>query len=183
MTARYDAEVVRPLVVVSVGTDHHPFGRVVDWVDRWLARGGADRADCVVQYGSAPAPRWGKGHAYLEHAEFTELVARSAVVVCHGGPATITECRRLGRVPVVVPRRPEHGEHVDNHQVLFSARLADKKLVHLASSEEELATLLDDALADRVRFTVDFNAEQPVAAAVRRFEDLVAQLAPSPARS
>lgn len=178
-----DEPAERPLVVVAVGTDHHPFGRLVGWVDRWLARGGADRVECVVQHGTAPAPRWGTPRAYLEHAEFTELVARAAVVVCHGGPATIAECRRIGRLPVVVPRRVEHGEHVDNHQVLFTARLADKKLVYLASSEDELAALLDDGLADRARFTVDHDAEQPVAAAVRRFEDLVAQLAPTPARS
>jgi UDP-N-acetylglucosamine transferase subunit ALG13 len=173
----------RPLIVVAVGTDHHPFARVIGWVDRWLARGGADRVDCVIQHGSAPPPRWGTPRAFLEHEEFTDLVGRAAVVVCHGGPATITECRRLGRLPVVVPRRPEYGEHIDNHQVLFSARLAEKKLVHLAASEEELAALLDDGLADRARFTVDLDVEQPVAAAVRRFEDLVAQLGPTTVRS
>jgi UDP-N-acetylglucosamine transferase subunit ALG13 len=182
VTGRDEPSPERPLIVVAVGTDHHPFGRVIDWVDRWLARGGADRVECVMQHGSAPAPRWGEPRAFLEHAEFTDLVARARVVVCHGGPATIAECRRLGRLPLVVPRRPEYGEHVDNHQVLFTARLADKKLVQLASSEDELAALLDDALADRDRFTVDLDSALPVAAAVRRFEELVASLAPTPAR-
>ena len=183
MTTRDETSPERPLIVVAVGTDHHPFSRVVGWVDRWLARGAGDRVDCVVQHGSAPAPRWGQARAYLEHWEFTDLVSRASVIVCHGGPATIAECRRLGRLPIVVPRRPEYGEHVDNHQVLFTARLADKKFVQLASSEDELAALLDGALADQGRYTVDLDAQLPVAAAVRRFEELVASLAPTPAQS
>jgi UDP-N-acetylglucosamine transferase subunit ALG13 len=85
-------------------------------------------------------------------------------------------------MPVVVPRRPEFGEHVDNHQVLFCTRLSDKKLVHLATSEQELASLLDDGLADRGRFTVDLEAEQPIDAAVRRFEALVSALRPASRR-
>jgi UDP-N-acetylglucosamine transferase subunit ALG13 len=178
-----EATVERPLIVVAVGTDHHPFGRVVGWIDRWLGRGGADRADCVVQHGSAPPPRWGTAHPYLDHGELSGLMARSTVVVCHGGPATIVEARRLGRVPIVVPRRPEFDEHVDNHQVLFSTRLADRKIVHVASSEDELAALLDEALVDRARFSVDVDSAQPVAAAVRRFEELVARLAPRAVRS
>jgi UDP-N-acetylglucosamine transferase subunit ALG13 len=177
VSTRSDEAAELPVVVVAVGTDHHPFTRVIGWVDRWLARGGADRSETVVQYGTAPAPKWGRAVAYLEHKDFTDLVARATVVVCHGGPATIAECRRLGRVPVVVPRRPEYGEHVDNHQVLFSSRLADKKLVHVATTEEELAGLLDAGLADPGRFAVDLD-ERPIEAAVRRFEELVAELRP-----
>ena len=181
MSSRDDETTELPVVVVAVGTDHHPFARVIGWVDRWLARGGADRSETVVQHGTAAAPKWGRAVPYFEHKDFTDLVACATVVVCHGGPATIAECRRLGRVPVVVPRRPEFGEHVDNHQVLFSSRLADKKLVHVATTEEELATLLDDALADPERFAVTLD-EQPIEAAVRRFEELVAELRPRGAR-
>jgi UDP-N-acetylglucosamine transferase subunit ALG13 len=169
----------RPLVVVAVGTDHHPFDRLVGWVDRWLARGGADRVECVVQHGTAAAPRWGTGVAYLDHNELRGLFARAAVVVCHAGPATVVECRRLGRVPIVVPRRPEYGEHVDNHQVLFSTRLASSNLVELAGSEDELSALLDEGTADQLRFAVGLAADNPLDATIRRFEQLVSQLAPA----
>jgi len=35
----------------------------------------------------------------------------------------------LGRVPIVVPRRPEHREHVDDHQVRFAASLGTAAVV------------------------------------------------------
>jgi UDP-N-acetylglucosamine transferase subunit ALG13 len=44
-----------PVVLVVVGTDCHPFDRLVDWVERWQeARG--DSVRCVVQHGSSRAP-------------------------------------------------------------------------------------------------------------------------------
>lgn len=46
----------QPLLLMVVGTDHHPFQRVVSWLDRWLADGGASRVRCVLQYGTARPP-------------------------------------------------------------------------------------------------------------------------------
>jgi len=43
-----------PLVLVTVGTDHHPFDRLVGWIDRWAPPG---RVRLVVQYGTAVPPR------------------------------------------------------------------------------------------------------------------------------
>ena len=40
----------RPLVFVTVGSDHHRFDRLVSWVDAWAA--GRD-VDCVIQYGTS----------------------------------------------------------------------------------------------------------------------------------
>ena len=36
---------------------------------------------------------------------------------------------QYGKIPVVVPRDPEFNEHVDNHQILFTRRLEEKKRV------------------------------------------------------
>jgi UDP-N-acetylglucosamine transferase subunit ALG13 len=166
----------KPLVLVTVGTDFHPFTRLIQWVDRWLELGGEGRADCVIQHGTAPKPERGRSFAFLEHAEFTRLAGSAAVVVCHGGPATIAECRRLGHVPVVVPRRPDLGEHVDNHQVLFSGRLANRGLVQLAAEEAQFVAVLDEGVANPTLYEVAIDDEPPSAAAARRFGELVAQL-------
>ena len=170
-----------PLIVVTVGTDHHPFGRLIGWIDRWLARHG-DNVDAVVQHGTAPPPRFGRAAAYLDHAEFLTLTGRAQMVVCHGGPATIAECRRLGHVPIVVPRRPDLGEHVDDHQVRFCKRLAAKDMVHLPRDEDELWKLLDAGLADPLAYELLLEGEPPVAATVRRFGEMVAALPHRPAR-
>ncbi len=49
----------RPLVLVSVGTDFHPFDRLVAAVDRWAAQ--HPEARVVVQHGRSRAPRHAEG--------------------------------------------------------------------------------------------------------------------------
>lgn len=166
----------RPLVFVTVGTDHHRFDRVVQWVDGWLADGAAERVECVVQHGSSKAPERARGYSVLDHDELQKWLAEASVVVTHGGPTTITETRRRGRIPIVVPRSPELGEHVDDHQERFCTVVADKGILAAARTENELRALLERALAEPAAFTVPTEGEDSVAAAVERFGRLVDEL-------
>lgn len=160
-----------PLVIATVGTDHHPFDRLVGWVDAWLPEG----VRCVVQHGASAPPRRAEGVAYLDHGELVALLEEAVAVVCHGGPTTITESRRHGRRPIVVPRSPRLGEHVDDHQERFCARMAAKGLIATAADEGELRTLLDRALKSPEDFSVDARGND-VADSVARFGRLVDDL-------
>lgn len=136
---------------VSIGTDHHPFVRLVGWVAD-LAEANPDW-QVVIQHGRTPAPRAVpnlEAFAFCDHARLLDLFAGSTAVVSHGGPATITEARRNGHVPVVVARNPEFGEHVDGHQMLFAARLGGAGVVTLATSAAELDVAVRSAHARRV---------------------------------
>jgi UDP-N-acetylglucosamine transferase subunit ALG13 len=159
------------LVFVSVGTDHHPFDRLVQWVDAWLP----DGVQCVVQHGTSAPPRRAEGEAYLDHAALTALLDEAAVVVCHGGPTTIPESRRHGRRPIVVPRSPALGEHVDDHQLRFCARMEAKGLISTAADEDAFRALMDRALESPDDFAVVAQGGD-VAESVARFGDLVAGL-------
>jgi UDP-N-acetylglucosamine transferase subunit ALG13 len=167
-----------PLVLVAVGTDFHPFDRLVEWTDSWLADGGHDRAEVVVQHGSSAAPRLARGHRLLNHEELQAAMCRAAVVVCHGGPATIMEARRHGRLPVCVPRDPARGEHVDDHQLLFARRMGDAGIVRLARTESELHAALDDAIARPDRFELATETSSEPAPGLDRFAQLVGELLP-----
>ena len=134
-------------VLVVVGTDHHRFDRLVDWVDAWAERQ-RHPTRVVFQHGSAKAPRVAEGHALLPHEELQELMAGAHVLVTHGGPATICEAWRHGRLPLVVPRDPTRGEHVDGHQQRFSRRLGAQGLVHLCEEAADLERVLDRARVD-----------------------------------
>ncbi|POM27124.1 GalNAc(5)-diNAcBac-PP-undecaprenol beta-1,3-glucosyltransferase [Actinomadura rubteroloni] len=163
----------RPLVLVTVGTDHHRFDRLIAWVDAWAA-GAGDRVRCVVQHGSSRAPEHAEARDFLDHAELLELMERAAVVVTHAGASTIGEARRLGRLPVIVPRDPTLEEIVDGHQIDFLRRIADKGLVVACASEEDLHGRLDALLDDPRRYLLaegDSGAAQ--AAAVRRTGTLI----------
>jgi UDP-N-acetylglucosamine transferase subunit ALG13 len=165
----------RPLsLLVSVGTDFHPFDRLVSWVDEWLTQQ-TDPHECIVQYGTSRPPRRAEGVAFVTHEELGALMTRARVVVCHGGPSTIAEARRRGHLPIVVPRSPAHGEHVDDHQQRFSHRLARQGLVRVATSPAELAAAIAET---HRRPTSHAGADEPLVGseAARRFGELVEAL-------
>jgi UDP-N-acetylglucosamine transferase subunit ALG13 len=172
-----------PLLLVTVGTDHHPFDRLVRWVDGWLDSPGGRAAGlrCLMQTGTSAAPaaedrvgavRW---QAYLEFEALQAAMRDAAAVVCHGGPGTILGARHMGAVPIVVPRQHRLGEHVDDHQVAFSRRLAAEGSVFLAEDEAGLHGLLDRVAAEPAAFRTPAE-QRGTAAAVRAFERLVDDL-------
>lgn len=149
---------------VSVGTDHHRFDRLCGWVVDFAAA--HPDWQVALQHGRTPAPAGPENldaFAFCDHGRLQELFAGSDAVVSHGGPATITEARRTGHVPVVVPRDPQHGEHVDGHQMLFAARLAAAGLVAVVRSGAELDAAVLAAAGRRDGVTA---VEQAAAAAV-----------------
>ena len=161
-----------PRVFVTVGTDHHPFDRLIDWVDSWLAANGHRGVRCLVQVGTGAPPHHAAWSRYLANDE-TQLAFRDATaVVCHGGPGTIMTCRSLGLVPIVVPRRKDLGEHVDDHQVAFARKMANQGEVKLADRREDLWRLLDRAVENPAAFKSPAR-EAPFQLAVTRFEKLV----------
>ena len=162
----------RDLVFVTVGTDHHPFDRLVEWADAWVASGRHAGHPCLIQSGTSKPPAHADYRDYVRYDEMVDAMSRSLAVVCHGGPATIMDARRLGPVPIVVPRSADLGEHVDNHQQRFARRMAEMGEIHLAASQDELFELLERAVADPTAFELALCADE-IAAAVRRFEELV----------
>lgn len=158
-----------PLVAVLLGTDHHRFDRLLAWLVR-LEEQRLFRFH--VQHGSTPLPSRLEGAPLLAPVALGGLLDRACAVVAHGGPGSIMDAREHGHVPVVVPRDPRRGEHVDDHQLRFARFLAGTGLVSVATEEHQLATRLSLAVVAR-----------PQAAAVRtpsptlaRFEALVEEL-------
>ena len=135
------------LVFATVGTDHHQFDRMVDWVDGWLEANPAGGVGALVQIGTSSAPRLARSVAYLGYDAMEDTMRRASAIVTHGGPGSIMLASWLGKKPIVIPRRAALGEHVDNHQVVFTERLAEAGTILLADSEARLHELLSAAVA------------------------------------
>ncbi len=133
-------------VLVSVGTDHHRFDRLIDWIDSWTARNPG--VEVVVQRGTSRRPATASSVDLMGHDDVTALMGQADAVVVQGGPAGILDARGEGRLPIVVPRRPDLSEHVDGHQITFARWMAERGEVLLAESEEDLHHLLDAIVAD-----------------------------------
>lgn len=157
-------------VLVTVGTDHHPFDRLVGWCDAWAAA--HPEHTVTIQHATARPPVIAGAHAFLAQDELVDHMARADVVVCQGGPATIAEINAAGKIPIVVPRLAALGEVVDDHQVAFVARLAEDGVVRAATSEDELTTLLDRACKAPDEFRME-GTEDRTARSVRLLGDLL----------
>ncbi len=165
------AGVTRPLVFVTVGTDHHPFDRLVQWVDAWSAAHPA--VEVVIQHGEATSPQHADARRYLTHTQLFGFLERADVIVCHGGPATIAEAWRQKLIPIVAPRGHDLGEHVDNHQQAFAAVLADREQVIQVKTEDELTSALDHAMADPQWLRREAGLGVDVEESIRNFSAVV----------
>lgn len=176
-----DSRVSGPRVVVTVGTDHHQFDRLIGWINGWLSQNPQQAGAVFVQSGAASISPACESAGFMDAAQLGARLDSADVVVCHGGPGSIADAWARGLLPIVVPRVRQHGEVVDDHQVDFCVRLAELGRVRLAQTPAALAEHLDEAARSGLRlraYEVDADAE----AAVARFGTLVDELVSRPRR-
>ncbi|MCB0973481.1 MAG: sulfotransferase [Actinobacteria bacterium] len=140
-------------LMVTVGTDHHPFDRIVRWaVEFAAARPGLE---VVIQAGTSTVPATLPPNvvasAYLAFDDLRAAMDRATVIVTHGGPATIGDALEIGHRPVVMPRDPQRGEHVDGHQQRFAKFLAEHDQVDVALEVADLDAVLRARLEVPIR--------------------------------
>lgn len=104
-------------LVVSLGTDYHTFDRLLRWVKAYLAENPQVR--CLIQHGHTSPVEEADNVKFLPAGTLKRLYAKAQVVLVQGGPGSIQDARATGAIPLVVPRRVEFDEVVDNHQVPF----------------------------------------------------------------
>lgn len=124
------------MILVTVGTHEQPF-------DRLIAATAALPGDepMVVQYGTSRVPH-GRGEwiDFLSFDDLAQIAEQARAVVCHAGVGSIVLARRYGHRPIVMARRPQLGEHVDEHQLSLTSRLADAGFVTAIDTAAELET-------------------------------------------
>jgi UDP-N-acetylglucosamine transferase subunit ALG13 len=165
-------------VVISVGTDHHPFDRLISWANHWLALHPQLADGCFVQSGTATVSPICPGSRLLGVDQLAVRLDSADVIVCHGGPASISEAWIRGRKPIVVPRLAQLGEHVDDHQADFCEKVAGLGNIAVAHTLPEFTGLLDAAAADPAGFRASSpssGADEAVARLGRLVEELVSR--------
>ena len=116
------------MIFVTIGTHEQPFDRLVREVDR-LKGEGKITENVFIQIGYANyIPQFCEYAKIISYVEILKKVEAARIVITHGGPGSIMPVIYRGKIPIVVPRKKEFSEHVDNHQVLFTKMFAKKKL-------------------------------------------------------
>jgi len=126
------------MIFVSVGTHEDPFDRMLNAV-----YGLELDEELVVQYGpSSVRCERAREHEYLAFDEVVECIRSARAVVMHAGVGSVMISLANGKRPIVMARRHEFGEHVDDHQVELARRMEASGLVTFVDDAESLRAAL-----------------------------------------
>ena len=112
------------MIAVTLGTIPYPFNRVIDWLKLLLDQGMITEP-VFLQHGITDV----KILSDYEHVtsiplvpsdELAEKLQAARFVISHAGRLMTCELASQDKSFIVLPRLFEQGEHVDNHQLIFS---------------------------------------------------------------
>lgn len=113
------------MIFVTVGTHEQQFNRLVEYMDKWAEE---HDEDVVMQTGfSTYEPKNCKWSKLLPYKKMVENVDEARIVITHGGPSSFIMPLQIGKIPIVVPRKVDFDEHVNNHQVEFARAVAERQ--------------------------------------------------------
>jgi UDP-N-acetylglucosamine transferase subunit ALG13 len=134
------------MVFVTVGNATQGFRRLLDAVEDIIASGYFGQEAVVIQSGHNPG--FGSLHAnvfpFISVDEFDRQMESASLIICHGG-CTQLHAIRLGKVPVVMPRRKKYGEHVNDHQMQLLQALAHEGKIVPAYEPADLMPAIIEA--------------------------------------
>ena len=114
------------MIFVTVGTHEQQFNRLVEFMDKYAET--HQDEEVVIQTGfSTYEPKYATCSKLYPYKEMLELVDKARIVITHGGPSSFIMPLQIGKIPIVVPRRHEFDEHVNNHQVAFCRTVAKRQ--------------------------------------------------------
>ena len=131
------------MIFVTVGTHEQPFDRLIKAIDD-LKADGTLTEDVIIQTGySTYIPKHCKWQKLFPHSQMVQLVNDARIVITHGGPSSFIMPLQIGKIPIVVPRQKQFGEHVNDHQLEFARAVAERPgTILLAEDTETLQRML-----------------------------------------
>lgn len=133
------------MIFATVGTHEQPFDRLLKELDR-LRENGSIKERIVMQTGfSTYQPKHCESYKLIPYQEMERYIKEAEIVITHGGPASFLAPLQAGKIPVVVPRQKQFGEHVNDHQLEF-CRAVEKRTGNILVVEEigELGKTIKD---------------------------------------
>jgi UDP-N-acetylglucosamine transferase subunit ALG13 len=128
------------LIFVTVGTHHQPFGRLLRALDA------LDTSEMIVQHGPGKPPAGAaRAEEFMPFDAMLAAFREADVVITHAGVGSILCATREGHAPLVVPRRHDLGEHIDDHQVELTRALGTRGSIIAVWDTDALADLVASA--------------------------------------
>lgn len=162
------------MIFATVGNATQAFDRFLQAIDA-LAAGGAFTGErVIIQSGNNPdfQARHCEVKPYVSMDEFGELMEQASLIICHGGCGTQLHAIRLGKMPVVMPRRQKYGEHLNDHQMqLVEALAAERKIVPAYEPDDLAQAVIEARRLNKTRLVS--QASPMLSLVARAIEELI----------
>ena len=113
------------MIFVTVGTHEQPFDRLVEYMDKWSEK---HDEKVIIQTGySTCEPEYCEWKRSYPYQKILQMVSEARIVITHGGPSSFIIPLESGKIPIVVPRKKQFHEHINDHQTEFSRQFAQRQ--------------------------------------------------------
>lgn len=161
------------MIFVTVGTHEQSFNRLVEYMDKWAEN---HDEEVIIQTGfSTYEPKYATWQKLFTFNQMNMNMAKARIVISHGGPSSFITPLRMEKIPIVVPRKKEYDEHVNDHQLIFCRMISERmKNIILVENEDELGKVINDY--DSIVSSMDAGSNSNNAKFVEAFEKNIQEL-------
>ena len=137
------------MIFVSLGTQDKPFNRIIDYVISLKENLKEIKSEkIIIQLGQTKLFKLDIEriksleniiiYDMLKPEKMKDIIKDADIIITHAGVGTIMECLEMGKEIIVVPRKVENLEHVNNHQEEIAFEMEKKGFLTKVDTYEEL---------------------------------------------
>ena len=150
------------MIFVSLGTQDKPFNRIIDYILKLKEEiKELEDIEIVFQIGQTKLSEEEKSKIeklnekiknkedknitvfnMLKPEEMKKYIINSSIVITHAGVGTIMECIEHNKDIIVLPRKEENGEHVNNHQEEIAFEMEKNGLLYKGDTYEKMQEIV-----------------------------------------
>lgn len=156
------------MIFVTVGMHPAGFERLVRKMDE-IARDFGE--EIIMQIGGTEyVPRNARYLDFVTDREIREFYKKARVVVTHAGVGSILSALDCGSPLIVVPRIPQYGEVVDDHQLYLAQELEKAGKLIAVYDLEQLEIALKEVDKVQIRLKKDRRLIEALREYVKQFD-------------
>lgn len=148
------------MIFVSLGTQDKPFNRIIDYVISLKENLKELQSEkIIIQLGQTKLLKSDNEriknlenitiYDMLKPEKMKDIIKDSDIIITHAGVGTIMECLEMDKEIIVVPRKVENLEHVNNHQEEIAFEMEKKGFLTKVDTYEELENKIIMLLKDK----------------------------------
>ena len=163
------------MIFVTVGTHEQQFNRLIKKIDQ-LKKEDIIKERVIIQTGfSTYKPQYCESKKLFPYKDMIKFIQEADIVITHGGPSSFVMPLQMGKVPIVVPRRKDYDEHVNDHQVNFCHEVENKqKNIIVVDDIEKLQYYIENYSKIIVDMSAGLKSNNEVFC--EKFEEIVKEL-------